>query len=196
MKNNRNFVLRASCFVLCLFIFHFSFFSESFGFTFSLTTSKPVYFRYELVGMRVGLSGILEREMEITGKVTYEGEVVEDVGGESRVVFQYDPERKDYRGVWSPPWNPRKGTYLAEVSVRIPDFPKPLINRTAFEIRGRKGSDIPNGFSVMTIETQLDLTRLPIIDPLKGLLPAPSQENQEKETDWRYFTRWADFLTS
>ncbi|MCH7761084.1 hypothetical protein IIA15_06750 [candidate division TA06 bacterium] len=168
--------------VVAIFLFSSFIPSLSEGFTFSLTTSKPDYLRYELVEISVGLGGIWGTEIEVKGRVTYEGKVVEGVGGEARIGFHYDPEKNVYTGFWPLPWNPRPGIYIVEVTVKIPDYQGVLVNRSSFEIRGRKAYEFPQGFSVMTIETLMDLTHLPIMDPMGG------------RSDWRNFTRWADFL--
>jgi hypothetical protein len=135
-----------------------------------------------LVTIEAGFKGIYGRGIKLSGKVFHEGKLERNVAGESQIIFTYNSKENKFYGVWPPPWNPKKGTYLVEVEAKFPDSRGALLNRTTFSIHGRKGYEFTKPFSVMTIETEMDMLYLPLQGP------------RGEEEDWRNFTRWADFL--
>lgn len=139
-----------------------------------LRTSKPAYWRYELVEFQVdavgGLNPVETPLLEV--RIFKDETPVFGIPGREACLLRWDPNAQVWRGRWPIPWNPDLGEYQARLAqpasegngevhshfsgpglqrqVRV--VPGRWLARQNFIIRGRTPLAVPDGFSVMTLE--------------------------------------------
>ncbi len=143
--------------------------------TATLETSKPAYWRYEMVDFRARAPRDLLDPAAcplLEVDVFKDGRRVEGLPGQEACLLRYDPDLGAWHGRWPVPWNPQLGNYEArlaepdpgpggvehvffagpgaERSVRV--RPGVWIARTAFLLRGRDQAPLPPAFCAMTLE--------------------------------------------
>ncbi len=166
--------------ILCLSLLPFE---GTHALTFSLTTPKKEYLRFELVPLEarieeVGVGPVSGLRPEAR---VYAGEKPVD-NRLGKTMLKYDELRGVYRGAWPIPFNPELGEYRIEVLVPIPDGDFTIRNSVRFLLRGRPVARIDTSICAMTIEAQTDMTKHAVSNPWNG------------GWDWRNFATWADLL--
>ncbi|MGH7441817.1 MAG: hypothetical protein ACREKE_03995, partial [bacterium] len=141
----------------------------------SLSTSKPAYWRYEMVEFQVAaplsvLDPAAHPLLEVD--VFKDGKRIQDLPGQQACLLRWDPNLQAWQGRWPVPWNPELGVYEARLAqpadgvcgVAHDFFSGPGFTRTlrvkenawlancSFTLRGRTQAPLPLGFSVMTLE--------------------------------------------
>lgn len=140
-----------------------------------LSTSKPDYWRYEMVDFQVDAPGgslnpgavpLLEVD------IYKSGQRVKGLPGQEACLLRWDANLQAWRGSWPIPWNPELGTYEGRLAVPAAAgrgeghvfFSGPGLTRSlrvapgrwltacTFTLRGRAQAPLPPGFSVMTLE--------------------------------------------
>jgi len=151
--------------------------------TFSLSTPKRDYLRYELVALEAKIEW--SPGEPVTGVVpvvkAYRGErLVQNSMGEFHL--RYDDSSRAYTGGWPIPFNPELGEYRLEVTVPLQSDRFVLQNSIEIEVSGKTLPSIDTAICAMTIEAQTDLIENPVSNPLGG------------RWDWRNYLRWAELL--
>jgi len=151
--------------------------------TFSLSTPKRDYLRYELVPLEAKIEW--SPGEPVTGVVpvvkAYRGErLVQNSMGEFHL--RYDDSSRAYTGGWPIPFNPELGEYRLEVTVPLQSNRFVLQNSVEIEVSGKTLPSIDTAICAMTIEAQTDLIENPVSNPLGG------------RWDWRNYLRWAELL--
>jgi hypothetical protein len=151
----------------------------------SIFTSKPVYYRYELVEISVLWDGEAEDSLDVdtlVASVFCQDSLVRSIGGAVYVPCLRLNGQKQWKGYWPVPWNPRLGTYTVEIGIMHQDSSRTALARDSFDITGRTLEPIDSGFCVMNIESTNDFLENPFPTPFG---PPGTQES---------FVTWAQFL--
>lgn len=151
--------------------------------TFSLSTPKRDYLRYELVPLVAKIEWSPGKPVEGVVPVikAYHAEnLVKNSMGEFRL--RYDDSSEVYTGGWAIPFNPELGKYRLEVTVSLGSDRFSLQNSIEIEVDGRAPPPIDTAICAMTIEAQSDLIENPVSNPLGG------------KWDWRNYIGWAQLL--
>lgn len=150
-----------------------------------VSTSKPAYYRYELVDISICLDTDDDGPRGIdTVYVSVDGHVspTSSIAGMNRIPCLYEESKGCWIGHWPIPWNPPLGTYILTVECASSDSSVMYKAQNRFEIVGRPHQSLDPGFCVMTIESTIDFLKVPF--------PAPFGSPQRKES----FLSWASFL--
>jgi hypothetical protein len=140
-----------------------------------LSTTKPAYWRYEMVEFQIdtlggGISPAEDPLLEV--EVYKDGARSRGIPGRESCLLRWDANVQAWRGRWPIPWNPDLGEYEGRLvaparglngeehsfftgpglsrSVRVQ--PGRYLADCSFNIRGRKPYEVPKGFSVVTLE--------------------------------------------
>jgi 23S rRNA (uracil1939-C5)-methyltransferase len=127
------------------------------------------FLRYEMVPFEVKFN---TRDManfsdtRATVVVYNGGQVVTTVGNRDKLVLKRDNEEGRLYGNWPIPYNPKAGTYLAELTVTSPEWKTPKVLRSAFTIPPLKPQGMYPGYATLTMEggKQLINGAVPAID--------------------------------
>lgn len=140
-----------------------------------LQTTKPAYWRYEFVEFQLqALGGSLRplEHPELEVQVFKDGQRAPGLPGREACLLRWDANIQAWRGRWPIPWNPPLGEYEARLLAPAPEgqgelhshfsgpgqsrqvrvFPGRWLASARFQVRGRKPTPVPPGFSVMTLE--------------------------------------------
>jgi len=104
-------------------------------------------------------------------------------GGRSRLVLKKDREGRRLFGNWPIPYNPRPGTYLAEVMVTSPGWASPKNFHSAFTIQPLKPQGLYSGYAALTLEGGKQL--------INGAVPALDGSDSARP---QYAIDWAKFM--
>ncbi|UCE17738.1 MAG: hypothetical protein JSV84_12760 [Gemmatimonadota bacterium] len=151
----------------------------------TVTTSKPAYYRYEIVEVTVHLNYSDQHLIApdtIYASVSRNGSVVPTIAQMVRVPCLFGGVEGLWHGYWPIPWNPVLGTYVVETEVFASDSTDTLRARAPFEIIGRPLQPLEPGMCVMTIESTIDFLKTPF--------PVPFDASGSEES----FLTWARFL--
>jgi hypothetical protein len=140
-----------------------------------LSTTKPAYWRYEMVEFQIdtlggGISPAEDPLLEV--QVYKDGQRSRGIPGRESCLLRWDANVQAWRGRWPIPWNPELGEYEGRLlapargengeehsffsgpglsrSVRVQ--PERSLAQCTFRIRGRKPYEVPPGFSVVSLE--------------------------------------------
>ncbi len=149
-----------------------------------LETGKAAYFHDEIIDIR-----LWTRDPSMNARwsasppsvdVKRSGEVLTTIAGVRSVRLAYDPETATWSGRWPCPWNAEAGDYALAFSAGGEGLQDRLKSR-GFRILRRVAHPLPQGMTVLTLESAL---------PLAGLVvTAPSGEKK----DWRGLLDWVEY---
>ncbi len=127
------------------------------------------FLRYEMVPFEIKLTSkeaINFSDVHAELVIYNNGEPVTTVGGKDKWVLKKDHENHRLYGNWPIPYNPKPGTYLAELSVVSPEWKGSKILRSAFTIPPLKPQGLYPGYATLTMEggKQLINGAVPAID--------------------------------
>jgi hypothetical protein len=153
-----------------LIILLLSFISSAFADGIRLKTDKPVYLRYELVGITCEYTGLkrpkginiplisgtpvnfdkIMRDASCVAKIFLNNRLISTVGSTEEINLRYDPGHDCWTGKWPIPWNPELGKYHAFVLLKIAG--KKYAGQVEFTVTRRNVAPMEKGLSVMDIE--------------------------------------------
>jgi hypothetical protein len=127
------------------------------------------FLRYEMVPFEVRINSrerdhFADTHAEVV--IYNNGQPVTTVGERDRLILKKDKESGRLYGNWPIPYNPKAGTYVAELTVTSPEWKSPKVLRSAFTIPPLKPQGLYPGYSTLTMEggKQLINGAVPAID--------------------------------
>jgi 23S rRNA (uracil1939-C5)-methyltransferase len=134
------------------------------------------FLRYEMVPFEIKLTSkeaINFSDVHAELVVYNGGDPVTTVGGKDKWVLKKDEENHRLYGNWPIPYNPKPGTYLAELSVVSPEWKGSKVLRSAFTIPPLKPQGLYPGYATLTMEggKQLINGAVPAIDGSNSINP-------------------------
>jgi 23S rRNA (uracil1939-C5)-methyltransferase len=135
------------------------------------------FLRYEMVPFEIKMtSNHTINFSEVHGEVMIynNGEAVTTVGGKEKWVLKKDEYDRRLYGNWPIPYNPKPGTYIAELTVTSPEWKGSKVLHSAFTIPPLKPSGLYPGYATLTMEggKQLINGAVPAIDGSDSMNPA------------------------
>lgn len=140
-----------------------------------LSTTKPAYWRYEMVEFQVdtlggGLNPVEHPQLEV--QIFKDGRRAPGLPGREACLLRWDVNTQAWRGRWPIPWNPVLGDYEARLVAPAPKdqgelhshfsgpglsrelrvFPGRWLAQCKFDIRGRTPAALPAGYSAVSLE--------------------------------------------
>lgn len=140
-----------------------------------LSTSKPAYWRYEMVEFQIdtlggGLNPAEHPLLEV--QIFKDGVRAQGLPGREACLLRWDANTQAWRGRWPIPWNPELGDYEGRLlapaaegqgelhshfsgpglSRQVWVQPRRWLAQCRFSIRGRKPVEVPSGYSVVSLE--------------------------------------------
>ncbi len=143
------------------------------------------FLRYEMVPFEIKISPqekVDFSSIQAAVEVHYHGDPVSMTGGRTKLVLKKDGEGRRLFGNWPIPYNPKPGTYLAEVTVTAPSWANPKSFHSAFTIGPLKPGGLYSGYAALTLEGGKQL--------INGAVPAldGSDSSRPKNAiDWARF---------
>jgi 23S rRNA (uracil1939-C5)-methyltransferase len=127
------------------------------------------FLRYEMVPFEIKMtSNHTVNFSEVHGEVAIynNGEPVTTVGGKEKWILKKDEYERRLYGNWPIPYNPKPGTYVAELTVTSPEWKGSKVLHSAFTIPPLKPSGLYPGYATLTMEggKQLINGAIPAID--------------------------------
>ncbi|HXL72145.1 MAG TPA: 23S rRNA (uracil(1939)-C(5))-methyltransferase RlmD, partial [bacterium] len=127
------------------------------------------FLRYEMVPFEIKMTANHTVDFsEVHGEVVIynNGEAVTTVGGKDKWVLKKDESDRRLYGNWPIPYNPKPGTYVAELTVTSPEWKGSKVLRSAFTIPPLKPQGLYPGYATLTMEggKQLINGAVPAID--------------------------------
>jgi len=151
----------------------------------NIWTSKKSYYRYELVDVFASLKDLEKKTIPdaiVTAKFYYKNKLIKTITDMVEIEMRFNPASGLYEGKWPIPWNPPLGDYSILVTAKNTDPSPVLKEQHAFRIAGREPPTMPDGFSVMALETFKDLANTTMEGP------------DGKKGDWRNIISWAKYM--
>ncbi len=138
---------------------------------------KGSFLRYEMVPFELKVSSMNYRRFVNSHayvEVLMNGKPVTLVDGHTRVELRKEAEGRKFSGNWPVPFNPRPGTYLAQLVLVDPDRSNPRVFQSAFTIPPLRPSGLDPGYAVLTMEGGKQLIRgaIPSLDASGTMSPA------------------------
>jgi len=128
---------------------------------------KGSYLRYEMVPFEIKVSSMNYKRFTASHayvEVLMDGKPVTLVDGHSRLELRKESEGRKFSGNWPVPYNPRPGTYLAQMVLVDSERSNPRVFQSAFTIPPLQPSGLEPGYAVLTMEGGKQL--------VKGTIPA------------------------
>ncbi len=128
---------------------------------------KGSFLRYEMVPFELKVSSMNYKRFEESHayvEVLMDGKPVTLVDGHSKLELRKVAEGRTFSGNWPIPYNPRPGTYLAQMVLVDPERSNPRVFQSAFTIPPLQPSGLEPGYAVLTMEGGKQL--------IKGMIPA------------------------
>jgi hypothetical protein len=134
------------------------------------------FLRYEMVPFEIKLtSKEVFNFSDVHAEVVIynNGDPVTTVGGKDKWILKKDEKNHRLYGNWPIPYNPKPGTYVAELSVVSPEWKGPKVLRSAFTIPPLKPQGLYPGYATLTMEggKQLINGAVPAIDGSDSVNP-------------------------
>lgn len=151
-----------------------------------LETVKTAYHHDEFIEIR-----LRTRDARLNGywklsppevEVWRQGALVTTIAGLTRVRLSYDSDLGDWRGRWPCPWNAVPGDYEPRLVSEPPQETGRRLRVKHFTIVTRRPAAIPQGFSVLTLESAMPFKTMKVRAPdgsLKG---------------WQGLLDWAQYM--
>lgn len=152
---------------------------------FDIVTSKPAFYRYELVDISVFGKDVPDDSLKVDtlfASVSCGDTLVRTIGGTSHVPCLLCDDNRQWRGYWPIPWNPPLGTYTVGIEHEHRDSTRVVLATHTFDIIGRAPEPIEPGFCAMNIESTINFLKRPY--------PTPFDTPGTRES----FITWAQFL--
>jgi len=135
------------------------------------------FLRYELVPFEIKMTSNHTVDFsEVHGEVVIynNGEAVTTVGGKEKWVLKKDKDDRRLYGNWPIPYNPKPGTYVAELIVTSPEWKGSKVLHSAFTIPPLKPQGLYPGYATLTMEggKQLINGAVPAIDGIDSMTAA------------------------
>lgn len=150
-----------------------------------LAPLKPVYLHHEMVELelRAGDPELRSRWLAQPPRaaVTRGGKRVTTIAGLVETPLTWSAGRGAFLGRWPVPWNAETGEYGLELAGGG-DLGERKLQLSGFRIERRAPHPIPQGFSVVTLETSKPLAEMKVRGP------------DGKETDWRGMLDWVQYV--
>lgn len=150
-----------------------------------LETTRPGYYRYEFVEIRLRARDPELRRRWRTGPpptvtVLEEGVPVQTISGLERLPLLWSDREGTFAANWPVPWNAAPGSYQLRLEgageledrLRVSDF----------KLLKREPKPLKPGFAALTLESQEKLSEMRVVGP----------DGEEK--DWRGLLDWAKFM--
>jgi hypothetical protein len=147
---------------------------------------KGNYLRYELVPFQMKVSSMSYKRFIASRayvEVLMNGKPVTLVDGHTKVEMKKVSQERKFFCNWPIPFNPRPGTYLAQMVLSDPERSNPRLFQSAFSIPPLKPSGLEPGYAVLTMEGGKQLIR--------GAIP-PLDNNGNPST--AHAIDWAKFM--
>ncbi len=138
---------------------------------------KGNYLRYEMVPFQMKVSSMGYKRFVNSHayvEVLMDGKPVTLVDGHSRVEMKKESQERKFSCNWPIPFNPRPGTYLAQMVLADPERSSPRVFQSAFSIPPLKPTGLEPGYAVLTMEGGKQLIRggIPALDGSETLSTA------------------------
>ncbi len=143
------------------------------------------FFRYEMVPFEVRVNpkdSTYFSDIHASVEVFRDGEPVNMVDGRSKLYLRKDQEGKKLLGNWPIPYNPKAGTYIAEVIITSPQWKVPRTFESAFTIAHLKPHGLYPGYAALTMEGGKQLVN-GAVPPLDG----NGSSSTSNAIDWAKF---------
>ncbi|MFN4215787.1 MAG: hypothetical protein ACK4HQ_00080 [Brevinematales bacterium] len=154
----------------------------------SITLSKNLFSRYEPVSFSVVVrerktSIIVSNAFVRLRALDQNGNILLDIRGHDEIWVSYDPEKRNWSGVWYPSLNKRSEVVRLVFSVQFESPLEPLVEEREITIKQTPVfRSFSQGLSFLFIEEMESLSRRSLLD----------LNNEEK--DWNVLPQWMNFL--
>ncbi len=143
------------------------------------------FLRYEMVPFEVRVNPKNQAyfsDIHASVEIFCDGEPVNMVDGRSKLYLKKDQAGKKLLGNWPIPYNPKAGTYIAEIAITSPQWQTPHTFESAFTIAPLKPHGLYPGYAALTMEGGKQLVN-GAIPPLDG----NGSSNTSNAIDWAKF---------
>jgi hypothetical protein len=142
----------------------------------AVTMPSRSFLRYEMVPFEIKMNSMGRvnfSDVHASVVVYNNGEPVTTVGGTDKLILKKDQEEGRLYGNWPIPYNPKPGTYIAELTVTSPEWKSPKVLRSAFTIPPLKPQGLYPGYATLTMEggKQMINGAMPAIDGSESMRP-------------------------
>ncbi len=148
------------------------------------TMPSGIFKRYQLIPFKIYIkSKVKMHAMHAFVRVFHDGHSVPIVTGQKRIKLVPNYQKRFFHVNWPIPFNPKAGTYIAQVTLKFPKWKRPRTFESNFSILPLKPWVLPTGFAALTMEGG---AQSPV-----GAVPNLAKHHQESRAA---VAQWTKFL--